>query len=115
MDYAVGTLQRTLRASHVRTESGVGRSTYGPLASRTPSGDDLVMKRLAVSVLWLYTGWYAGSMIAAMLGVPDLIGPIVGIAAGLLVAFDPRHIVWDAKASANARARLSSLSSPAPN
>ena len=61
------------------------------------------MKRVAVSFLWFYTGWYAGSMVASLIGVPDLLGPIVGIAAGFLVAFDPRHVIWPtARASTEA-------------
>jgi hypothetical protein len=52
------------------------------------------MKRLAASLLWLYAFWYLGSMIAAFAGVPDLLGPTLGLAAGLIVGFDPKHVIW---------------------
>jgi hypothetical protein len=52
------------------------------------------MKRLVASVLWFYSCWYAGSMVASLVGLPDF-GPIVGIAAGLFVGFDPRHLIWN--------------------
>ena len=52
------------------------------------------MKRLLAAALWLYAVWYAGSLVSAILGVPDLIGPVVGIAAGVIVGVDPRHLIW---------------------
>jgi hypothetical protein len=54
----------------------------------------LDMKRLLAAALWLYAVWYAGSMISAIFGVPDLLGPVLGIAAGLIVGVDPRHLIW---------------------
>ena len=53
------------------------------------------MKRLLASALWFYAAWYAGSLLAAMLGVPDVIGPVVGLTAGLIVGLDPRHAIWN--------------------
>ncbi len=55
----------------------------------------LDMKRLLAATLWFYAAWYAGSLLAAVIGVPDLIGPVVGIAAGLIVGVDPRHLIWN--------------------
>ncbi|MCI0581771.1 MAG: hypothetical protein L0227_02570 [Chloroflexi bacterium] len=52
------------------------------------------MKRLAITGLWLYAFWYLGSMIAALMGVPDLLGPALGIAAGIIVGVDPRRLIW---------------------
>ena len=53
------------------------------------------MKKRAVSaVLWFYTGWYAGAMIAHVLGLPIALGPILGVAAAALIAGDPRGIIW---------------------
>ena len=54
------------------------------------------MKRIASAALWFYALWYLGSMISAFLGVPDLLGPILGISGGLIVGVDPRHLLWPA-------------------
>ena len=67
------------------------------------------MKRIAATLLWFYTGWYVGSIIATLIGVPDLLGPIVGIAAGTLVAIDPRRLIWTPSPSPATRARLAGL------
>ena len=53
------------------------------------------MKRLLASALWFYAAWYAGSPSRLMLGVPDVIGPVVGLTAGLIVGLDPRHVIWN--------------------
>lgn len=52
------------------------------------------MKRLAAAALWLYAFWYLGSTVAALAGVPDLLGPTLGLAAGLIVGVDPRQAIW---------------------
>ena len=52
------------------------------------------MKRFATAALWFYAFWYLGSMIAGLLGVPDLIGPILGPAAGIIVGVDPGRAIW---------------------
>lgn len=53
------------------------------------------MKKRALSaVLWFYTGWYAAAMIAHVIGVSSVLGPIVGVAAAALFAGDPRGIIW---------------------
>lgn len=52
------------------------------------------MKRLASSTLWAYALWYLGSMISALFGTPDLLGPILGISGGLIVGIDPKHLLW---------------------
>ncbi|TAK00724.1 MAG: hypothetical protein EPO36_07590 [Chloroflexota bacterium] len=52
------------------------------------------MKRIAAAALWFYAFWYLGSMIAALLGVPDLLGPVLGLAAGVVVGIDPRRLIW---------------------
>lgn len=69
------------------------------------------MKKRALSaVLWLYTGWYAGAMLAHVLGVSVALGPIVGVAAALIIAGDPRGVIWTRPAAAggkNANVELS--------
>ena len=51
-------------------------------------------KRLLSAALWFYTGWYAGSFLAAFLGVPEVVGPLIGAAAAALFAGDPCEIFW---------------------
>jgi len=51
-------------------------------------------KRALAAVLWFYAGWYAGNLIAAVVAVPDVFGPILGVAAAGLFAWDPRGIFW---------------------
>jgi hypothetical protein len=51
-------------------------------------------KRILSAVLWFYTGWYAGSMLAFYLGVSPALGPILGVAAAGIIAGDPRGIIW---------------------
>ena len=47
-------------------------------------------KRVFSAVLWFYSGWYAGAMIAHLLGVSVALGPILGFAAAAVIAGDPR-------------------------
>ena len=51
-------------------------------------------KRAAATLLWFYTAWYAGAMIASFMGVSEVLGPILGTAAAALVGGDPRGIFW---------------------
>ncbi|HEX5590158.1 MAG TPA: hypothetical protein VFX65_07715 [Candidatus Limnocylindrales bacterium] len=60
------------------------------------------MKRLLAAGLWLYAFWYLGSMLAALIGVPDLLGPALGITAGVIVGVDPRRLIWERTASSSA-------------
>jgi hypothetical protein len=71
-------------------------------------------KRVAAGVLWLFAGWYLGAFVAWMLGVSDLLGPILGIAAAVLIAGDPFQVIWQPAADmAKARRRtLERLPSP---
>ena len=52
------------------------------------------MKRLVAGMLWFYAFWTLGSVVSSVLGIPDLLGPIVGVAAGLIIGLDPRHVIW---------------------
>jgi hypothetical protein len=56
-------------------------------------------KRTLAAILWFYTGWYAGAMLAEFLGVSAALGPIIGAAAAGLVFADPRRIIWTAQAA----------------
>lgn len=52
------------------------------------------MKRIAAAFLWFYAFWALGSMISMVMGVPDLLGPALGVTAGLIVGIDPRRVIW---------------------
>lgn len=62
-------------------------------------------KRVLATFLWFYAGWYAGAVVAEILGVSPYLGPIIGTAAAALFAGDPRGIIWTRRAS---------MPSPAP-
>ena len=51
-------------------------------------------KRALAALLWFYTGWYGGALVAHILGIPELVGPVVGAAAAVLFAGDPRGVIW---------------------
>jgi hypothetical protein len=51
-------------------------------------------KRIFAAILWFYTGWYAGAMAAELLGVSPFLGPLLGATAAVLIAGDPRRIIW---------------------
>lgn len=51
-------------------------------------------KRIAAGILWFLAAWYAGAWIALLLGVPEILGPILGIAAAAVFAGDPLGIIW---------------------
>jgi hypothetical protein len=63
-----------------------------------PAGRDVhsgrMKKRVAAALLWFYAAWYAGAMIAHVLDISGLIGPILGAAAAALFVGDPRHVIW---------------------
>ncbi len=52
-------------------------------------------KRAVATVLWFYSGWYAGAMVAHLLGVSAALGPIFGTAAAAIIAVDPRNLIWN--------------------
>ncbi len=58
------------------------------------------MKRIAAAFLWMLSTWYLGSIVSALVGLPDLMGPVLGISAGLIIGIDPRHIIWPRPARA---------------
>lgn len=57
-------------------------------------------KRVAAAFLWFYTGWYAGALVAAAIGISPAFGPMLGVAAAVLIVGDPRRIIWAPRASA---------------
>ena len=51
-------------------------------------------KRILAAFLWFYAGWYGGALIAELVGVSALLGPIIGAAAAGLIVGDPRRMIW---------------------
>jgi hypothetical protein len=65
------------------------------MADLAPGPDPAAMKKRAfAALLWFYTAWYAGAMVADVLGLSAALGPILGTAAAAIVAGDPRRIIW---------------------
>ena len=60
-------------------------------------------KRVLAAILWFYTGWYAGAILASVLGISPVLGPIIGAAAASLVVGDPRRLIWATRAPASAK------------
>jgi hypothetical protein len=70
-----------------------------PARARDPSA---MTKRVVAAFLWFYTGWYAGAMIAAFIGINPAFGPILGAAAAGFCVGDPFHLFWARQANAEA-------------
>jgi hypothetical protein len=56
-------------------------------------------KRVLAALLWFYTGWYAGAILAEFLGVSPVLGPLLGAAAAGLIAGDPRRLIWKSRSA----------------
>jgi hypothetical protein len=70
------------------------------------------MKRIVAGFLWFFALWYLGALVASILNVPDVVGPIVGLAAGILVAVDPRNVIWRATPAGQGDHRRLQVSAP---
>jgi hypothetical protein len=53
-----------------------------------------MLKRLLASVLWFYATWYGWSILADMTGLPDMLGPVLGLALAAFIGLDPMHRIW---------------------
>jgi len=53
-----------------------------------------MVKRIAAFLLWGFTAWYAMAYLIELTGGPEILGPLVGLAVGSLIAIDPRGIIW---------------------
>jgi hypothetical protein len=63
-------------------------------------------KRTISAALWLYTGWYAGSLLAVSFGVSPLVGVIPGaIAACLILAYSNFGIQFNRRIASRAATR----------
>lgn len=96
---ALPTLQITLRP--VRRCADTGRMGHCAESTnwrcRVPSVGPILTamkKRALAALLWFYAAWYAGAMVAHVLGLSPALGPILGVAAAAIVAGDPRRLIW---------------------
>ena len=75
-------------------------SVWSPLTEGTIASSDAgdqsrhMKKRIAAAVLWFFTGWFVGSFGAFAFGLTPALGPIVATAAAMLIAMDPRQVIW---------------------
>ena len=73
--------------------------------------DARMTKRVLATFLWFYVSWYAGALVADFIHVSPVLGPIMGIAAGVLIAMDPGRIIWTKQDKTQTQSRLN----PEPN
>jgi hypothetical protein len=71
-------------------------------------------KRVAATLLWFYSMWYAGAMIATLFGLSPVLGPILGTAAAAIVGGDPRHLIWARSAASAAAVTAPAIQAPNP-
>jgi hypothetical protein len=69
-----------------------------------------VIRRTLTTVLWFAAGWATGGILAFLFGTPVVLAPVIGLAAGGFVAWDPMGKLWGPKPDRTAiRRRLSDL------
>jgi hypothetical protein len=54
----------------------------------------LMKKRAVSAILWFYSFWCVGAMIAFAFGLTPVLGLVLGTAAAAIFAGDPRGIIW---------------------
>jgi hypothetical protein len=59
-------------------------------------------KRLLATVLWFYATWYGWSILADMVGLPALLGPVVALAVAAVIGLDTMHRIWTKRSGAAA-------------
>jgi len=50
-----------------------------------------MLKRTLILALWFYAGWTLGGLLTWSTDLPEIIGPVIGAAAALAIAADPRR------------------------
>ena len=60
-------------------------------------------KRVAAGAVWLYVTWYAWSVLANATGLPDVLGPFLGLAVAAFVWIDPTNRIWQVPLAAPSR------------
>jgi hypothetical protein len=51
-------------------------------------------KRALAAILWSAMGWYVGAMVAWTLNIGPALPVVLAASAALIVAGDPRRIIW---------------------
>jgi hypothetical protein len=51
-------------------------------------------KRGLAAFLWFLVGWSGAGMIGSFAGWPPMVAVIPGVVLGLLVHWDPTHVLW---------------------
>lgn len=74
-------------------------------ARQTPG----MVKRTIAAVLWFVSGWYLGAMLAYILGISAVLGPILGISLAVVIGVDPLHRIWETQSRERVEARLADL------
>ena len=69
-------------------------------------------KRVLAGILWFFATWYAWNILASFMGLSEIAGPILGLAAGVLFAVDPLGRIWDQE---QAQAGAASVATPSSN
>ena len=59
--------------------------------------------RIVSGALWFLAGWAIATTIAFVLGLNQVVGPLVGIIWAAFVVADPRHLLWQAGLGLNDR------------
>ena len=54
-------------------------------------------KRVAAGAVWLYVTWYAWSVLANAAGLPEVLGPFLGLVVAAFVWADPTNKIWQAR------------------
>ncbi|MGH2475310.1 MAG: hypothetical protein ACRDIL_08580 [Candidatus Limnocylindrales bacterium] len=54
-------------------------------------------KRIVAAFLWFYVGWYAGALVADIIHISPVLGPLMGAVAAALIVGDPRRIIWTSR------------------
>src|SRR4051812_27670013 len=79
------------------------------VAAGDPSG---MKKRALAAVLWFYSCWYLGAMVAHLSGLSEVLGPIFGTAAAAIVAGDPRGLIWNRQSRTSSRSIAPAIQTP---
>ena len=69
-------------------------TTAGYAAPSRRSTMPAMKRQIIAGAFWFYAGWYATSMAANAVPIPDLLGPLVGLVLALGIAGDPRGRIW---------------------
>jgi len=82
---------------------GTAADRYQRVIARAPAfGEHAgMLKQLTTMTLWFLSGWTFGAFLTFAVGAPEVLGPMLGLAAALIVAVLPRAaLTWTAQGAA---------------